>query len=227
MLEDVDIQALKTGMLRSAGAVRAVARTLKEFHSSATDEGSASAKVLPPLVCDPVCVSTSGHTLLEEDAIDVLIDEIFPLAAVVTPNTSEASLILARRHRPCEVQSLKQMLQAADELCALGCRAVLLKGGHLVATNADVTELCAMRQDIAIVRDGGLPGENMEILLPAEHDHSTVPLVVDVLCQRALSPTLFIRPRIDSTSTHGTGCTLSAALACSLARGLEGKANLL
>ena len=89
VLSDIEISAMKTGMLFDDSNIRAIAKTLKAFYISG--------KTLPPLVCDPVCVSTSGHTLLQPEALDVLISELFPLTFLLTPNKSEAELILSAR----------------------------------------------------------------------------------------------------------------------------------
>ena len=257
VLNDIDVAAIKTGMLANADVVRATARMLKAFPSR------------PPLVIDPVCVSTSGHTLLEHDALGALITELLPLATVLTPNASEAALLLQTRRQVgpsggdadpdtptlLPMASIQDMLGAAHALCALGPRAVLLKGGHVTrgamrlsdveaATNA-ATALAGLRVD-KVECDGLVQrGANMEILFRAaaasqelepmtHHDEGEdVPVVVDVLCEVAdqlgipggecggTRCTLFVRPYLDSTSTHGTGCTLSAALACALARGLS------
>ncbi|KAI9453741.1 hypothetical protein F5148DRAFT_458710 [Russula earlei] len=127
------------------------------------------------------------------------------------------------------------MLRASRELCAaLGLRAVLLKGGHLARGRtrlADV-EAAAAREALEmhrVVIDGMLLRDaNMEILFQAAPATAVgdVPVVVDVLCEggdrdeRGTGKcTVFVRPFLDSGSTHGTGCTLSAALACGLARG--------
>jgi hydroxymethylpyrimidine/phosphomethylpyrimidine kinase len=217
------------------------------------------------LVIDPVCVSTSGHTLLEHGALSALVTELLPLATVLTPNASEAALLLQTRRQVCPsggdtdldartplpVASIQDMLGAARALCALGPRAVLLKGGHVTrgamhlsdveaAANAATADLRVDKVDC----DGLVQrGANMEILFRAaaasqdpmthHNEGEDVPVVVDVLCevvdQRGKSGgesggtrcTLFVRPYLDSTSTHGTGCTLSAALACALARGLS------
>ncbi|KAI0303297.1 Ribokinase-like protein [Multifurca ochricompacta] len=235
VLDDIDIAAIKTGMLANSDVVRAVARTLTSL-----------ARPLPPLVVDPVCVSTSGHTLLDSEALGTLIEELFPLSTLLTPNTAEARMILQlikqkRKSHAGEVPpitSIVDALRAARELCALGPCAVLLKGGHMSPGGvrlADVKAAVAAEDVHAVDYDGlVLPDANMEILFyaaqdPAMHD---VPLVVDVLCERGVQPegedegegkkwifTLFVRPYLDSSSTHGTGCTLSAALTCALARG--------
>ncbi len=197
-------------MLFDAESIRAVVRTLKAHYTG---------KSLPPLVCDPVCVSTSGHTLLHPDAVEVMISELFPLTSLITPNKSEAELLLSCRDLPSTIASLEDMLVAAKNLLKLGPRAVLLKGGHLTATLQDVERAKARFPEIRVVSDG-LYAENMEILQVTTNDSAAHPrlLVVDVL--HDLSGTvLYLHPRIESTSTHGTGCTLSAAIVCCLSRG--------
>ena len=142
---------------------------------------------------------------------------LFPLASLITPNTSEASLLLATRALPSEIASLEDMLAAAKHLRQLGPAAVLVKGGHLTATPADVERVSAAHHGVRVVRDG-VYADNMEILQVAEAQDVFEHVVVDVL-QDAEGTTLFLNPRIDSTSTHGTGCTLSAAIICGLSRG--------
>ncbi|TCD61246.1 hypothetical protein EIP91_008714 [Steccherinum ochraceum] len=213
VLEDIDVRAIKTGMLYDTNAIRAIVQSLKSHYTS----------TFPPLVCDPVCVSTSGHTLLKPDAVESMIEELFPLASLITPNKSEAELILSHKgqHPTAPISSLEDMLIAAKHLLALSPKAVLLKGGHVTTSIADVDAVVAKKGDgsISVVR-GGLLGENMEILQIVEQDVSKIPLVVDVLYD-GKQTTLFVRPRVDSTSTHGTGCTLSAALVCALSRGAD------
>lgn len=194
-------------MLHDADIAHAIVETLKEHHNATT----------LPIVVDPVCVSTSGHTLLQPEAVATMVSELFPLAALITPNKSEAELLLAYCGSPLRLERVEDMLPAAKQLLSTGCKAVLLKGGHITATLDEVQTISTSHPDVKVVR-GGLLGENMEILRIAEEDALPQKLVVDVL-QEANSTTLFVRPRIESKSTHGTGCTLSSALACALARG--------
>ncbi|KAA1477671.1 hypothetical protein DENSPDRAFT_933847 [Dentipellis sp. KUC8613] len=223
VVSDIPLKAIKTGMLYSAPVAHAAVEALRALYASA-------ATPIPPLVVDPVCVSTSGHTLLQPDAVDVLISELFPLAALITPNKSEAELLLERlaaspssaivtsTPAPTTIASLEDMVSAARALLRTGPRAVLVKGGHLTTDMGDVRRV----QDGNVhVDTSALLGENMEILLVAERDPAARELVVDVLAEAGpgARTTLFVRPRIESESTHGTGCTLSAALACALARG--------
>ncbi|KIP07501.1 hypothetical protein PHLGIDRAFT_511930 [Phlebiopsis gigantea 11061_1 CR5-6] len=208
VLDDVEIKAMKTGMLFDAASIRAVVGTLKTYYTG---------KAMPPLVCDPVCVSTSGHTLLQPDAVDVMISELFPVTHLVTPNKSEAELILSTRGLPSTIETLEEMLDAGKNLLTLGPQTVLLKGGHLTVTMADIDRVSGARPGLHVVRDG-LFEDNTEILQVVEGDSAEARIVVDVL-HTASSTTLYIRPRIESTSTHGTGCTLSAAVVCGLSRG--------
>jgi hydroxymethylpyrimidine/phosphomethylpyrimidine kinase len=198
-------------MLFDADITRAVAETLRSHYIKSD---------MPPLICDPVCVSTSGHTLLHPQAIEIMIRELFPLTAVITPNKSEAELLLSHRNLSSKIADLGDMLLAAKNLSTLGPGAVLLKGGHIVTTMDDVRRVSAEHPGIDIMDDGVL-GENMEILLISEKDPSATEIVVDVLYHSEGNTTIFLRPRINSTSTHGTGCTLSAALACELGRGIS------
>ena len=226
-------------MLSNASVVRTVARTLLAQRRAPHHH--------LPIVIDPVCVSTSSHTLLEHDAIAALVDELLPLAAVLTPNIDEAILLLQhmkpQHQAPARsVSSIGDMLRTACDLrCALGDGAVLLKGGHLPRGSvclADVVSAGVESAACAAVRIRGVecegmvlrPGVDAEILLLAARESPRAsspalvdgPVVVDVLCEQEEGVdvcTLFVRPYLDSNSTHGTGCTLSAALACALARG--------
>lgn len=159
LAEDLPPAALKTGMLASAPLVKQVAEAIRRYGWS-------------PLVVDPVMVATSGDRLLSPDAVEVLRDQLLPLAAVVTPNLDEAALLTGD-----EVSNPDAMERAGRRLLDSGAGAVLVKGGHL-------------------------PGDR----------------VVDVLVSAATSRR-FTRPRIPTTSTHGTGCTLSAAITAGLALG--------
>jgi hydroxymethylpyrimidine/phosphomethylpyrimidine kinase len=230
-------------MLSNAGVVRAVARSLQAWRSAPEQQQRQL-----PIVIDPVCVSTSGHTLLERDAIGVLVDELLPLATVLTPNLSEAVLLLhhlrPQHEEPSSISSIDGMLRTACELqSALGCSgAVLLKGGHFSRGSVRPADLvkASFAETGAAARIEGIeydcmmegPDSEEEILLRAAAGSSPAldpveamaneAIVVDVLCEREerhCEYTLFVRPHLDSNSTHGTGCTLSAALACALARG--------
>ncbi len=155
------LHALKIGMLFSEEIIDVVAAHLR-LHP------------LPHIVLDPVIVAKSGHRLLLERSVEAMKRELFPLAAVITPNLMEASELLGR-----EVKTQAQMEQATADLAQMGPAAVLLKGGHL---------------------DGSC-NDCLYIKHPSEEIH------------------WFSQERIPTRNTHGTGCTLSSAIASFLARG--------
>jgi hydroxymethylpyrimidine/phosphomethylpyrimidine kinase len=111
VFDDIGVDAAKTGMLFSARIIEAVADFLTEHRV--------------PLVVDPVMVAASGAKLLEDDAVDVLVSELFPLAAVVTPNLHEAC---ALAHVPYDDSADRRDL--AERIVALGAPAVVVTGGH-------------------------------------------------------------------------------------------------
>ncbi len=159
VFSDIRPDAVKIGMLPTAGAVRAVAEGLRAWDA-------------PFVVLDPVMVATSGAALSEGGAVAAL-DELLPLAYVATPNIPEAEVLSGMR-----IESRQDMLQAARAILeAKGCGAVLVKGGHLAGTASDV------------------------------------------LVERSGAETWFETERIETKNTHGTGCTLSSAIASYLAKG--------
>lgn len=160
VVEDIGVDAVKIGMLATPDIVRVVADAIARH-------------ALPHVVLDPVMVATSGDALIEHDTIAALVRELFPLAQVITPNLDEAALLLGR-----PIDTVDALERAADELLALGARAVLLKGGHL--SGDWVVDLLA------------LPGGEHHRLESA---------------------------RIVTNNGHGTGCTLSSAIAAHLALG--------
>ena len=162
VLSDLRVVAAKTGMLATAPIVTSVAQRL-----------DAVPDIL--LVVDPVMVATSGDVLLTEDAIATYRSRLLPRAALVTPNLPEAARLLGTKL----AHGVDECIGQARRLNDLGCRAVLLKGGH--STGAEIV-------DVLRFADGELH--------------------------------LFRHPRIDTPNTHGTGCTLSAAVTAGLARGL-------
>jgi len=119
LLDDLPPAAAKTGMLATAETIDVVA---ERFGASGLDR----------LVVDPVMISTTGHSLIDQGAVRALVEKLFPLALVVTPNLHEASALLER-----EVASRGDMERAAADLLAMGPKAVLIKGGHLEVSAAD------------------------------------------------------------------------------------------
>lgn len=111
VFDDIGVDAAKTGMLFSARIIEAVADSLGEHDV--------------PLVVDPVMVAASGAKLLEDDAVGVLVEELFPLATVVTPNLHEACALLGL---PYADDADRRAL--AEALHELGAPAVIVTGGH-------------------------------------------------------------------------------------------------
>ena len=114
VFDDFDVAAVKTGMLSSAEIVRVVAKLLKPQN-------------VANLVVDPVMISKSGHPLLKPDAIEAVIKELIPLALVVTPNIHEAQQLSG-----IEIKTLADARKAAKIIRKMGCKHVLIKGGHLL-----------------------------------------------------------------------------------------------
>lgn len=154
------VRAAKTGMLFDASIVDVVA-SFFEAHREIR------------LVVDPVMIATSGAVLLREDAIAALIERLFPLAEVITPNLDEGAVLLGRRP-----QQRAELVEAAVCLASRYQTSVLLKGGHL------------------------------------EGDR-----LLDVLADPHGRVRRYEGNRIDGVDTHGSGCTLSAAIAAELALG--------
>ncbi len=155
---DFPVAAAKTGMLSSAAIVGAVARAVDEHELR--------------VVVDPVMVAKSGKRLLRPDAVQTLLEDIVPRAALLTPNLPEAADLTG-----LPVRNEDEMRAAGERLLALGARAVLVKGGHLEGDR---------------LVDLFLDGQRVQA---------------------------FRSDRIETRATHGTGCTLSAAVAANLALG--------
>ena len=161
VLDDIGVDAVKIGMLHAPEIVRVVAWAIDHYR-------------LRQVVLDPVMVATSGDRLIEQATVEVLRQELFPRATVITPNLDEAALLLGQA-----IPAADALEGAAQALLAQGAQAVLLKGGHL-------------------------PGD----------------WVTDLLLEPGQAPVRLQSARIPSRNVHGTGCTLSSALACHLAQGL-------
>ncbi len=157
LFADVDIHAVKLGMLGQTGIIEVVADRLGHFKPV-------------HLVLDPVMVSKSGDLLLEQKAIGALREQLLPLATLITPNLPEAGVLLEMR----SVETVREMRRVAERLRNMmthgGHRWVLVKGGHLPGNDT-----------IDVLHDG-----DKMIELPGH--------------------------RIPTRNTHGTGCTLSAAI---------------
>ncbi len=141
---DVGIDAAKTGMLASREIVSAVAAAVR-------------AHGIAPLVVDPVMVAQSGADLLRADARGALLDELIPLATVVTPNAPEAEALL-----DMSVSSVPDMRTAAKRLVEAGARAALVKGGHLDEIDA-----------VDVLYDGENMHELRAVRIHTRHTHGS------------------------------------------------------
>ncbi|MFI3318392.1 MAG: bifunctional hydroxymethylpyrimidine kinase/phosphomethylpyrimidine kinase [Rikenellaceae bacterium] len=162
VLSDIGADAIKIGMLHSAEIVELVARMVDKYS-------------IRNVVLDPVMVSTSGHRLIEQEAIETLRSTLIPRARIITPNIPEAEILLGRKI------STQQELPALARSLSMEGVSVLLKAGHL--------------EDEELI----------DVIYNAE-DQTCTPLS---------------SKRLSTQNTHGTGCTLSAALASALAMGLN------
>ncbi len=120
VFEDIGADAVKIGMLSSAECMEIVAEKMKRYRPE-------------NIVIDPVMYAKNGSPLMDVRAIDTLIRKIIPLADVLTPNIPEAEEITDMK-----ITSLKEMERAADRICAMGAKAVVVKGGHAVGNAVDV-----------------------------------------------------------------------------------------
>ncbi len=156
---DIRVDAVKIGMIATAGIAEAVAKALTRNRAR-------------NIVLDPVMVAKSGDRLLTEEAVETIRTDLVPLAEMITPNLPEAGMLLGEE----EAENPARMERVAMRLLSLGCRSALLKGGHL---------------------SGGASPD---------------------MLARPSGVTRFAGERIETMNTHGTGCTLSSAIAAQLAR---------
>lgn len=122
VLSDIPIDVIKTGMLHTPAIIAALAERLAEL------------KVIIPMVIDPVMVAKGGAALLEREAVQVFIDQLLPLAYLLTPNVPEAERLLG-----VTIKNEVEMERAARDLHGMGAANVLIKGGHLSGrTSTDI-----------------------------------------------------------------------------------------
>ncbi len=123
VLDDIEVRAVKTGMLATAATVREVADLAAEGR-------------LPHLVVDPVLVSSSGHALLERAGVEAYLEHLLPRALVATPNLREAAVLSGTGLE--ELRDVEARVAVAERLRAGGARFVVVKGGHLTDSADDV-----------------------------------------------------------------------------------------
>ncbi|MEG1634531.1 MAG: bifunctional hydroxymethylpyrimidine kinase/phosphomethylpyrimidine kinase [Rikenellaceae bacterium] len=162
IVTDLRVESVKTGMIPSAAMVTEIESCLHHYN-------------LKKLVIDPVMISTSGATLIPKDAASKIIEFLFPLSEIITPNMVESSYITG-----VKIETAADFDKAAEKFEPLGVKYLLLKGGHLSG-------------------------------------HSIVDILYNL---HTGSQRIFEFPNIPTKNTHGTGCSLSSAIAASLSQGL-------
>ncbi len=160
VFEDIEISAVKVGMIKSKVIMQTVFESLKKHNAQ-------------NIICDPVMLAKGGKELMDKDAVKYLIDFVIPCCNVFTPNIPETEVILNK-----SIKTEDDMIKASIEICKLGTKSCLIKGGHF-------------------------EGEAIDILYMNNQVHK------------------FISERINTKNTHGTGCTLSSAIASFIAKGYE------
>ncbi|GGF39548.1 hydroxymethylpyrimidine/phosphomethylpyrimidine kinase [Marmoricola endophyticus] len=145
VVDDLDVRAVKTGMLGDAAVVSAVADAL----GALLDRGV-------PLVLDPVTVATSGDVLVPEEAVATIVGRLLPRATVVTPNLPEARLLTGLDLPGAD--PVAELTAAGEELCARGARYALVKGGHL--TGDRVVDVLVGPDGATTLEHDRVPGPN-------------------------------------------------------------------
>lgn len=207
VFEDIKPRAIKIGMVSSPDIIRVIADELARLNEVDSWDGAARsdetaecdetenhgetgrcrkhAKI--PIVLDPVMVSTSGSKLIEDEAISALISDLMPYVTMITPNIHEAELL-----SKIKIESREDMISAAKIISDFYAGAILIKGGHLKESSADLlyyhTEKVGKSEK----------NEKADVIDTIYYTH------------------WFEQMRISNTNTHGTGCTLSSAIACAL-----------
>jgi len=160
VFQDIVPDAIKIGMVADAGVIEVIADRLVTYEAK-------------NIVLDPVMVATSGSRLSTDSAVNALVERLFPIAAVITPNIPEAEYLCG-----VKIRTAVDMEKAAIMLAEKTGGAVIVKGGHLTESADDL-----------------------------------------LYCDGSMS---WLRsPRVENPNNHGTGCTLSSAIACGLAKGMD------
>lgn len=120
IFEDIEVDAVKVGMLSTPDCMKAVAAKLVQYKP-------------PNIVIDPVMYAKNGCPLMKPEAVDTLIKTVIPLADVLTPNIPEAEKITQM-----QISTVEDMESAARNIYSMGCRAIVIKGGHLAGSALDI-----------------------------------------------------------------------------------------
>lgn len=181
IIEDFDVSAVKTGMLPTVEIIEETAWLIKENN-------------LKNLVVDPVVRSTSGFDLIDDEALKTLIEKLFPIADLITPNLPEAERIAQMK-----IETEEDIENAAKIMRNFGAKNVLIKGGHFPTAH---NELQNARSDKAKEQKSKANNRKARDFLFIGEEKF-----------------LFEADFIETTATHGTGCTLASAIAAHLALG--------
>lgn len=169
VLADLNVTAIKIGMIPNADIAHTIAKQISEYKKNHDCK----------VICDPIMISTSGKRLMEENCIETVKRELFPLCTLITPNIPEAECLLGRPIEDTEEDGIA----LAEALHT----AVLVKGGHQKMHAQDEEE----------------------------------PLCLDYLCYPNGYTEIFENRMVKSHNLHGTGCTLSSAIAAYLVQGYK------
>jgi hydroxymethylpyrimidine kinase/phosphomethylpyrimidine kinase len=180
VIEDFEIAATKTGMLPTREIIEETARLVKENN-------------LKNFVVDPVVRSTSGFDLIDDEALKILIEKLFPLADLVTPNLPEAERIVQMK-----IENENDIAKAAKLMQSFGAKNVLIKGGHISILDFGFWILDSKTKD---QRPKTEDRKARDFLFVGDEKY------------------VFEADFIETTATHGTGCTLASAIAANLALG--------
>lgn len=136
VMEDIHPDAIKIGMINDIEIVNVIATCLRKYKPQY-------------VVFDPVMVSTSGHRLIEENAIESLTKELIPLSTIITPNLNEAEILAGY-----PITDIEEMKRAAKDLLKYNSQAILLKGGHLEGEKmCDVLQIAGVKTPYLFISD--------------------------------------------------------------------------
>lgn len=203
VLDDIGADAVKIGMLQSREITRRIAAVLGEYP-------------IRNIVLDPVMVSTSGHRLIEPEAVEALVSCLMPLARVITPNIPEAEILLGGKR----LSDQASLSEAAVELSRLTGASVLLKAGHLApepdgaesgaGCRAEYEAECRAESEcLSGTESRAKSGADSEAIVLTDYFYDAERGELIELPSQA----------VRTVNTHGTGCTMSSAFAAHLAKG--------
>ena len=223
VLSDLHITAVKIGMVPNAAIAHVIADTLKDYKESLANKRSSAYKNATEefirqdaqtqeisIIYDPVMISTSGHRLMEEECIQVVCEELLPLCTLVTPNLPEAELLM-RQKKERESNRDKKTILALDHEngkesdSEKGQRKILEKQGetNLAFEDAKYKKLPLKYGTSFLVKGGHAEGEDL----------------ADILYSTTGESHRFPTKKSATHNLHGTGCTLSSAIASYLVKG--------